>query len=183
MVFIRYLYIKSGLDIGWFLECFSLSSVSFCTRQIFSVLFNTIYHPVEGPSALYMDNTGNPSSSNATNSTSSGNQNVRGPNPLTNEELKEFRRKIGLTTRRIGNTCQSIDSKIENLDQGYSEYKYDSLQWSLRELKRAQDQRNTLFGDVYARNGDADALGQTQYPNSVHTTIRKAESCLERHRR
>ena len=179
VVFTRYLYINSGLDIGWLLECFSLSSIGFFTRQIFSVLFETIRLPVGTPSTLYMDNPGNPSSSNVADSIDSGNQQVKVTNPLTKEELKEISGKLSKNTAKITDTCRSIDSKIENLKEGYSKIKHNSLLRSLQVLQDTQVERNTLFGDVYARNGDASLLQQTQYPASVHNTIRRGQSALD----
>ena len=179
--FTRYLYINSGLDIGWLLECFSLSSPAFFTRQIFSVLFDTIRLPVGRSSIFYMDNPGNPSSSNPANSIDPGNQQVKVTNTLTKEELSEISGKLSKNTKRIGEICRSIDSKIENLQEGYSKKKHDSLIKSIQALQDTQVDRNTLFGDVYARNGDASALQQTQYPPSVHNTIRRAQSILNKY--
>lgn len=188
IMFIRCIYIYSGLDIGWVLECFSLSSIGFFTRQIFSLLFDATTLPIGVHSTLYMDNYVNSSTSNAVNSGGSGNQRVEGGNvtsnnnPLTQQELREIISNIARTTQTITLRSASIESKIENLEQGYTKRKYDSLVRTLDELNAAQTRRNTLFGDVYARNGNVDALEQIQYPRSVHNRIIDAQNIIEKYR-
>ena len=188
-VIIRYI-VGYFLQIPWPIEVFSLAGITLIVRIFINDLIMPPKLPIGGPTSLKMNNTAGGSGAGG-ESPPVGNSTAT--TPLTGGELVSVKRDIQTNIEAMGQIRRNLSKHMDKLEQLYNDEnsdvakrkkQYDLVKKNLDKLNAKQDERNSIFEDLYVHQGGIRGIGDRtkQYLESTHDTINRANQLIDKYK-
>ena len=195
-VILRYV-VTCFLQLPWPLEVFSLAGITLVIKTFITNLVMPLKLPMGTPITFNMNNpigggeTTGGSGAAGPSGTAGGRGVTVGSGPLTGGELVGIKRDISVNTDAMSHINKRLIGYMdkleelqndENSDVKQSSKYYNLVKSNLKKLNDKQTERNTIFGDLYVRQGGSiQGLGgkTVQFLETTHNSIVRATQLTE----
>lgn len=188
--------IRYFLQLPWPIEVFSLASITLIIRIFIIDLVTPPKLPMGSPNTFNMNNpvgSGGAVGGSASAGGSGAAENSR-ITPLSDREIAYIKENVLDNTQAMSSINGRLRKHMDKLEQLHGDEnsdvtqltkQYNLVKKNFEQFKAKQEERNTIFSDLYVRQGGSiQGLGDRaqQYLESTHDTIARATQLIDKYK-